>query len=146
MNTTLNQLTIFIVLGIAADDIFVFCDAWRQAGLIPVLASDEKRRMAYAFRRSFRAIAVTSSTTAVAFLANASSEIRPIRAFGIFAAIIVPVNFLIVIMVMPSVQIIYDRHLKSYFSYSKCFSKIMASCGLNSSSSEDSLGMSSEDL
>lgn len=29
MNTTLNQLVIFIVLGIAADDIFVFCDAWR---------------------------------------------------------------------------------------------------------------------
>ena len=29
MNTTLNQMTIFIVLGIAADDIFVFCDAWR---------------------------------------------------------------------------------------------------------------------
>ena len=29
MNTTLNQLVIFIVLGIAADDIFVFCDAWQ---------------------------------------------------------------------------------------------------------------------
>ena len=29
MNTTLNQMVIFIVLGIAADDIFVFCDAWR---------------------------------------------------------------------------------------------------------------------
>jgi len=26
--TTLNQLAIFIVLGIAADDIFVFHDAW----------------------------------------------------------------------------------------------------------------------
>ena len=146
MNTTLNQLTIFIVLGIAADDIFVFCDAWRQAGLIPVLANDEKRRMAYAFKRSFRAIAVTSSTTAVAFLANASSEIRPIRAFGIFAAIIVPVNFLIVIMVMPSVQIFYDRHLKSYYSYSLCCSKIMASCGLNLSSSADAQVTSSEDL
>jgi len=59
--------------------------------------------MAYAFRRSFRAIAVTSSTTAVAFLANATSDIRPIRAFGIFAAIIIPVNFLIVITIMPSV-------------------------------------------
>ena len=103
MNTTLNQLTIFIVLGIAADDIFVFCDAWRQGGCIPMLAKDEKRRMAYAFKRSFRAIAVTSSTTAVAFLANASSDIRPIRAFGIFAAIIVPVNFFIVIMIIPSV-------------------------------------------
>ena len=30
-NDTLIQLTIFIVLGIAADDVFVFCDAWRQS-------------------------------------------------------------------------------------------------------------------
>lgn len=27
--STLHQLTIFIVLGIAADDVFVFADAWR---------------------------------------------------------------------------------------------------------------------
>lgn len=31
MNTTLNQMSIFIVLGIAADDIFVYCDAYRQS-------------------------------------------------------------------------------------------------------------------
>ena len=29
MNTKLNYLTIFIVLGIATDNIFVYCDAWR---------------------------------------------------------------------------------------------------------------------
>lgn len=103
MNSTLNQLTIFMILGIAADDIFVYCDAWRQSGLIPHIAQDDKRRIAYAFKRSFRAITVTSSTTAVAFLANATSDIRPIRAFGIFAAIIVPVNFIIVILMMPSI-------------------------------------------
>ena len=120
MNTTLNQLTIFIVLGIAADDIFVFCDAWRQSEFIPFIAKDEKRRLAYAFKRSFRAISVTSSTTAVAFLANVASDIRPIRGFGIFAAIIVPVNFLIVILIMPSVQIYHDRTFKKKCSYSKC--------------------------
>lgn len=119
MNTTLNQLTIFIVLGIAADDIFVFCDAWRQSEFIPLLANNEKRRMAYAFKRSFRAIAVTSSTTAVAFLANAASDIRPIRGFGIFAAIIVPVNFFIVILIMPSVQVYHDRVFKHRCAYSK---------------------------
>ena len=102
MNTTLNQLTIFIVLGIAADDIFVFCDAWRQAESYPSIANNEYRRLSFAFKRSFRAILVTSSTTAVAFLANALSEIRPIRAFGIFAAILIPVNFIIVILVVPS--------------------------------------------
>ena len=120
MNTTLNQLTIFIVLGIAADDVFVFCDAWRQSEFLPLIAKDEYRRMAYAFKRSFRAISVTSSTTAVAFLANAASEIRPIRAFGIFAAIIVPINFLLVIIIMPPVQIIHDRKLKEKCAYSKC--------------------------
>ena len=119
MNTTLNQLTIFIVLGIAADDIFVFCDAWRQSQHLTFIAGSQHRRLAYAFKRSFRAIAVTSSTTAFAFLANALSDIRPIRAFGIYAAIIIPVNFLLVILVMPSVQILHDRYLKEQCSYTK---------------------------
>ena len=78
MNTTLNQLNIFIVLGIAADDIFVFCDAWQQSQLIPSIREDEYRRLAYSFKRSFKAISVTSSTTAVAFLANVFSDLKPI--------------------------------------------------------------------
>mmetsp|Transcript_3343 Transcript_3343/g.3909 ORF Transcript_3343/g.3909 Transcript_3343/m.3909 type:complete len:126 (-) Transcript_3343:1629-2006(-) len=102
MNTTLNQLTIFIVLGIAADDIFVYCDAWRQSEFIPFLANDERRRTAYAFKRSFRAILVTSTTTAVAFAANALSDIRPVRAFGIFAAILIPMVFVLLIMTVPA--------------------------------------------
>lgn len=124
MNTTLNQLTIFIVLGIAADDIFVFCDAWRQSGYIPMIANDMHRRLAYSFKRSFNAIIVTSSTTAIAFLANALSDIRPIRAFGIFAAIIIPVNFLIIITVMPPLQIIHDTYLKDRCEYKRVFAYI----------------------
>lgn len=121
MNTTLNQLVIFIVLGIAADDVFVFCDAWKQSKRIAFLADDEHRRMAYSFRRAFKAILVTSSTTSIAFLANALSEIRPIRAFGIFAAIIVPVNFIIVILVIPSTQVIHDRYFADCCDYSRFF-------------------------
>ena len=123
MNTTLNQLVIFIVLGIAADDIFVFCDAWRQSAYVPRIKDDDRKRMAYAFKRSFRAITVTSSTTAVAFAANAFSDVRPIRAFGIFAAIIIPVNFFILIMMMPPIQYLHDKHLKERCAYKKicCF-------------------------
>lgn len=127
MNTTLNQLTIFIVLGIAADDIFVFCDAWRQSATIPFIADNVHRRMAYSFKRSFNAILVTSSTTAIAFLANALSDIRPIRAFGIFAAIIVPVNFIIVILVMPSTQILHDKYLKDRCSLKKFCIRMLCS-------------------
>ena len=120
-NDTLIQLTIFIVLGIAADDVFVFCDAWRQSASHSSIAKDDKLRMAYTFKRAFKAILVTSSTTSVAFLANGLSEIVPIRAFGIFAAIIIPVNFVLIILIMPAIQVIHDRYFAKCFSYKKIF-------------------------
>lgn len=71
-------MVIFIVLGIAADDIFVFIDAWRQSAAIVLFKGNLHMRMSYTFKRAVRAISVTSSTTAVAFLANAFSPLMPI--------------------------------------------------------------------
>lgn len=120
MNTTLNFMLIFIVLGIAADDVFVFCDAWEQSKHIESIGDDMQKRMAYAWKRSFNAILVTSTTTAFAFLANLSSKIRSIQAFGIFAAIIIPVNFFLIILIIPPIQVFHDRYLEKYCSYKKC--------------------------
>ena len=72
---------------------------------------DLERRMAYSFRRAARAMAVTSSTTSVAFMANIASPMLPVRAFGIFAGVIVPVNYLLVVMMFPPATIIYDRYI-----------------------------------
>lgn len=116
--SNLHTLVIFIVLGIAADDIFVFIDAWRQSDKIDSsILSDKKKRLAYSFRRAVRAMAVTSSTTSVAFFANFFSPLMPIRSFGIFAGIIVPVNYFLVVMLFPPATIFYERH------FEKCCSK-----------------------
>ena len=64
--------------------------------------------MAYAWRRSVRAMAVTSSTTSVAFIANIFSPMMPIKAFGIFAGVIIPVNYLLVIVVLPPATIFFE--------------------------------------
>lgn len=102
----------YIVLGIGADNIFVFFDAWKQSGLIDRDVVDTpQRRMAYTFRRAARAIMMTSSTTSVAFFGNAFCKIMPMRAFGIFAGVIVPVNFLLVVLFMPPALIWYEDHL-----------------------------------
>ena len=61
---------------------------------------------------------MTSSTTCVAFLANYFSPIMPIKAFGIFAAIIIPVNFLLVIWIFPALIIFEDKYIKAWFE--KC--------------------------
>lgn len=76
--STLHNMVIFIVLGIAADDIFVVVDAWNQSAYYKELRGatlEETRikRMSYTFRRSAFSILVTASTTSVAFMANINS-------------------------------------------------------------------------
>ena len=75
-----------------------------------ILDSKEKR-LAYSFRRAVRAMAITSSTTAVAFFANAFSPLPNIAAFGIFAGVIVPVNYFLVVMILPPAVIWYEENI-----------------------------------
>lgn len=109
---TLQIIGVYIVLGIAADDIFVFIDAWRQSlNMAPeIFSNNKKKRMAYAFRRAVRAMAVTSSTTSVAFLANIFSPLMEIQSFGIFSGVIIPVNYLLVVMMLPPAVIVYEKY------------------------------------
>ena len=92
-------LVVFIILGIGADDVFVYSDAWHQSVEdVPREAGEAwpahlKRRVAYAYSRALEAILNTSFTTAVAFFATATSSIMPISTFGIFAAICVLMNY-----------------------------------------------------
>jgi predicted RND superfamily exporter protein len=108
----LQIMIIYIVLGIAADDIFVFYDAYQQSAEMDTRIMDsEEKRLAYAFRRSVRAMAITSSTTAVAFFANGLSELITIQTFGLFAGVIVPVNYLLVVMIFPPAVVWYEREI-----------------------------------
>ena len=110
----LHVAVIFMVLGIAADDIFVFIDAWKRSAFLhpEVFQGKKEKRMAYAFRSSARAMAITSSTTSVAFFANVFSPVLPIRTFGILAGVIIPVNFILVVMMMPSAVIVFEEYIK----------------------------------
>ena len=56
-------------------------------------------------------MAITSSTTAVAFFANGMSKLITISSFGWFAGVIVPVNYLLVIMIFPPAVIWYEEKI-----------------------------------
>ena len=70
--------------------------------------------MSYAWKRALRAIAVTSSTTAAAFLANVFSPMMPVQSFGIYAAIIIPANYLLIVLLFPPAVIIYEDHFEKF--------------------------------
>jgi predicted RND superfamily exporter protein len=114
----LQMMVIFIILGIAADDIFVVVDAWNQSALFEELRGatvkeTKVKRMSYTLRRSGFAILVTSSTTAVAFLANVNSKLMPIKAFGAFAAIIVLVNYFLFVFYFPAILMLWDQRIRN---------------------------------
>jgi len=123
----LQIIGIFLVIGIAADDIFVFMDAWKQSEHVaPEVMYKEndnlpngalKRRMAYTIRRSVRSMSITSTTTAAAFFANVFSPIMPIKSFGVFSGFLIPMNFLLVVIVMPCTIIWYERNIKGKCKY-----------------------------
>ncbi|XP_078001163.1 protein dispatched homolog 1-like [Glandiceps talaboti] len=104
---TFHILSIFIILGIGADDIFVFMDTWRSTGfeIYPGL----EYRLSDAYRRASVTMLITSLTTAVAFFVNATSPLLGVKSFGIFAGILVLVNYLTVIIFLPTVVITYHN-------------------------------------
>lgn len=66
----INYIAIFVILGIAADDVFVFTDGWKQSATFKELKEegDTKqqwllKRMNYTWRRTSKAILTTSVTT-----------------------------------------------------------------------------------
>lgn len=110
---SIHNLVVFIVLGIACDDIFVIVDAWRQSEHIKEFKGSLRKRLAYSFRKTAKAVAITSSTTCCAFVANAFSKILPIRAFGIYAAIIIPVNYILIYVMLPPMIVFHDKYFKN---------------------------------
>ena len=118
--TNLHNLTVFIILGIAADDFFVFSDAWRQTSKISYTKGDFHKRMALTYRRASKAMFVTSFTTASAFLATGFSDIMPISSFGYFAAILIVSNYLLVITLFPAVLMVWEYSCAKFCVYEKC--------------------------
>ena len=65
----LNFMSMFIIMGIGADDIFVFIDAWRQAQLEPEIVSGSlMSKMTFAWRRA--AIGACSSQCSLFYKIN----------------------------------------------------------------------------
>jgi len=129
---SVHIIVIFLMLGVGANALFVWVDAFYQSeklwpGVRGIRSSEEalKRniygtgdarleiliaRLTFTFTRAAGTVFNTSFTTAAAFFATATSDLVPIAGFGLFAAITVIVNFVWVLILYPSVVIIYDIH------------------------------------
>lgn len=110
----LQMLTIYMILGIGADDAFILYDAWLQARFAgEEVNEDWTSRFAWAYRRAFRAMAVTTATTCGSFVIGAFSPLPQVRDFCIFAALVVLVDWLFCITLFASAVIVHDKYIRS---------------------------------
>ncbi|XP_059145581.1 protein dispatched homolog 3-like, partial [Physella acuta] len=102
-----HVLSIFIILGIGADNIFVFNDTWRATGHEE--HGDIEQRLSACYRRASKSMLITSLTTFVAFISNAFSPLLAVNSFGIFSAVLVVFNFFSAIIFFPTCVILHHK-------------------------------------
>ena len=125
----LNFMSLFIILGIGADDVFILVDAWKQSEeefpMPPLpargvacggMSGEEFRwlhnRLVWSYTRASWAMLVTSFTTSAAFMMNMVSSIPPIQIFGFFTAFMVLTNYFMVITYYPALMMFYEKFVK----------------------------------
>ncbi|CAB9508308.1 dispatched homolog 3 [Seminavis robusta] len=107
----LNLIAVYIILGIGVDDLFVFCDQWKHR-------ADERRfdqRLQKTFNVASRAMFTTSATTFISFVTNVGSVFPAVSCFGLFAAILVLVNFCAITMFFPAAFGMYYKHIRTHW-------------------------------
>ena len=97
------------LISTGADDIFVYWDTWTASKTVPY--KTEAHRLKHAWSHAAGAMAVTSMTTILSFLSNLASPFIGVVTFGVFAALLVFVNYCAVTTFFPSLVLVYDSHV-----------------------------------
>ena len=127
----LNILTSVFLVGIAADDAFVYIDIWNQFTLEqreklkqPPSSKEERdkeliRVTTNTMKHASLSMFVTSFTTSSAFFASLTSEITSIRLFGLYSGFSILCMFFLMVTWFPAAVIIEQ----TVFSRCNCCSK-----------------------
>lgn len=108
----LSGISLFIIIGIGVDDVFVFVNTFRQAHS----ARSLEARMLHSISTAGKATFFTSFTTSVAFAANCLSKMPAIHDFGLFMALIVGSCWLTVFCTIPPALNLWHRYIEKWES------------------------------
>lgn len=107
----LNIISVILVIGVGADDCFVYVDIWKatkkesseaQHQLVSILCDTLKHASTTMF--------VTSLTTSSALFAGIVSTITALRCFAVFAGSAILVNFVLMLTWIPASVMIHEKY------------------------------------
>eukprot|EP00435_Cladocopium_sp_Y103_P011691 s2735_g3.t1 len=89
-------LSVFLIVGLGSDVVFVYTDFWADSRLRKV---NYGSRMTWTLVHAGKASLATSVTTALSFFANLASVLKPLREFGFFMGLCVIVVWVLLSLV-----------------------------------------------
>jgi len=106
---TLLLMSMFIILSIGADDVFVICDTWAQ---YRTAAPDEDmaKRLTATLKHAGKVMMTTSLSTCFSFIGNTTSVFPAVYTFGAFSAWLIFVNYCSVVIFYPTVLAVHDMY------------------------------------
>ena len=106
----LCPLALFIVVAIGADDVFIWFDAYEQSARESIeISATLETRVVWAWRAAASAMLITSLTNCAVFVATALSPLPCVTSFGLFAAIVIFLDYIYVITWLPAATVLYHR-------------------------------------
>eukprot|EP00931_Biecheleriopsis_adriatica_P056919 TRINITY_DN3375_c0_g1_i1.p1 TRINITY_DN3375_c0_g1~~TRINITY_DN3375_c0_g1_i1.p1 ORF type:complete len:1152 (+),score=185.49 TRINITY_DN3375_c0_g1_i1:103-3558(+) len=88
-------LSLFLVVGIGSDVVFVYSDFWQASAEMPSCKT-EKDRLIWTLKTAGKASLATTATTAASFFANLASILKSLRDFGFFMGMCVMLVWVLV--------------------------------------------------
>ena len=111
----LQFIAFFLILGIAADDFFVFYDQWIQASKLSIVRKQQDKnqrlllRFTITWKHSSWSMLVTSLTSALAFYVIVYSTVIPLKSLGIFTGSLILINYVLSITMFPALVLLNEK-------------------------------------
>lgn len=105
----LQILSLFLIMGIGVDDVFVLLECYRQH-------RESDRHLAkdlpVAWQHAAKAMLCTSATTFFSFVTNTTSSFPAVYTFGFWCCCLIVTNYVAVNTIFLAAVGVYDKHLK----------------------------------
>jgi len=135
----LNYIGIFVAVGIGADDIFVYTDAWSQSKVMLPADASLDARIAWTLHRAGSAMLVTSFTTSAAFATNYINNVVPMQLFGVFMALMVLFDYLYTVTWFPCVVAIHHKYIEPKYGSEHACHRCISRCRKTTGDASESL-------
>merc|ERR1719491_815367 len=103
----LNFISLFLVLGIGADDVLVMSSTY-ELSKAKLNNADPRKRMRWAYYKAGEAMLVTTVTTCASFYSLCFSAVMVVARFGFFMGTVVFWNYVNVMVIFPTALLLSD--------------------------------------